>query len=87
MQKLLEGREKVSTFAPAIERDGGQSGSEKMFRMRPVRLGSPSETRRRSRKKKKKLPKKFGGKDKKALPLRHVFERKKSSLNKIYIDN
>ena len=53
MQKLLEGREKVSTFAPAIERDGGQSGSEKMFRMRPVRLGSPSETRRRPRKKKK----------------------------------
>ena len=80
MQKHLEGREKVSTFAPAIERDGGWSGNERKFRMRPVRLGSPSETRRRSR---KKLPKKFGGKDKKVLPLRHVFERKKSSLNKI----
>ena len=87
MQKHLEGREKVSTFAPAIERDGGWSGNERKFRMRPVRLGSPSETRRRPRKKEKKLPKKFGSKDKKALPLRHVFERKKSSLNKIYIDN
>ena len=53
MQKHLEGREKVSTFAPAIERDGGWSGNERKFRMRPVRLGSPSETRRRSRKKKK----------------------------------
>ena len=87
MQKLLEGREKVSTFAPAIERDGGQSGSEKMFRMRPVRVGKPKRNPKASEKKRKKLPKKFGGKDKKALPLRHVFERKKSSLNKIYIDN
>ena len=74
--KHLVGNEKVSTFAPAIERDAVIKDNEnKNFQ----------ENLEGMRKRKQKLPRKFGGNEEKALPLHHVSQKRKrrSSLKEI----